>query len=276
MKTTISTMPKSINSKKNEQHTIAAQTKVNANKRGFRPLKENSYEVLISVEQYRSHPELFQGAPGINLKLKDGRFAAVVTVIGNMCFSLDRVSDMLLGSVLSCYEKDTSSHTFLADPQKSMDVARAFKVLSVVNSVLDPFVQEQSLEKILQFDYELYRFVRDEESVEQFVSLSRLYRENPHHPEICLGDEIIDQDYLSNLIKMGRRSLVGRLDEFDLEDEDEEELYNDWAFTILMSDIMVTQLRGMGREEAIERLMDDYGCGRITLEHYFDMLTIDK
>ena len=32
MKTTISTMPKSINSKKNEQHTNAAQTRVNTTK----------------------------------------------------------------------------------------------------------------------------------------------------------------------------------------------------------------------------------------------------
>ena len=86
-------MPKSINSKKNTN-----------NKSDINFLKELNGQVVVSVEQYKAHPDLFLGNILEGLSLKDNRDVVVAIAIGGMVFPIERVAELLLNCIFINYE----------------------------------------------------------------------------------------------------------------------------------------------------------------------------
>lgn len=255
-------MTKSINSKKNTN-----------NKSDIKFLKELNGQVVVSVEQYKAHPNLFLGTPDNNFRLKDGREVILAQVIGNKAFPLERVADNLLSFILLIAGGVISTTDPNVKRQILMDTARAFKVYCAIMDLLDSYHMQDTLDKIRRYDESLYSILSDEEKVERLVAFSRSECEDPRSPKVQFGDESIDVDYLSHLIEWGYKPLaIGLDDEFDSDEE-----YFDFAFTIIVGCIIVTQLRGLGREEAVEYFIDELGDNnKGNVEFFFDLLTIDK
>lgn len=277
MKTTISTMPKSINSKKNEQHTNAAQTRENTTKSNFRPLKENSHEAFVSVQQYQSHPELFLGTPGINLRLKDGRCAFLLVPIGNMAFPLEKVEDVLFEGINR--DIQIADHWDINTLAKNQDLLDGVRVFSIMRSICEILYTHNNEGIVLHglkcSNKRLHCILENEEVVAQLVKLSRSQNENPQNPKVQFGTESIDVDYFSHLVESMLEELVSFLfDEGLFCDEDE---YDDYVGTVCMACFMVTQLRGMGREDSFEYVSDKVSpIFKEHIESVLKMLTIDK
>lgn len=277
MKTTISTMPKSINSKKNEQHTNAAQTRVNTTKSNFRPLKENSHEVFVSVQQYQSHPELFLGTPGINLRLKDGRDAFLLVPIGDMVFPLDKVEDALFeGFNRDIQIADHWDIYALAKNQDVLDSVRVFSIMRSICEILYTYNNEGIvLHGLKSSNKPLHRILENEEMVAQLVNQSRSQNENPQNPKVQFGKESIDVDYFSRLVEPMLEQLVFFL--FDETLFDDEYDYNDFADMVCIACFMVTKLRGMGRKDSFEYVIDKVSPVFMKhIESVFETLTISK
>ena len=259
MKKSKKTMPKSINSKKN-------------NKSNIKFLKELNGQVLVSVQQYQSHPELFLGTPG-NLRLKDGREAIVSIVVRDKVFPLDRVANLLKSIIFFVAEVIFPTDDPYVKCQAHLDSARAFKVYCDIMELLDPGHMQDALDEIREFDEELYGILNDAEKVEHLVSISRSECESPLNPKIQFIAESIDVEYLSRLIEFGYKPLLCVLnDEFESDEE-----YVNFAFTMIVGCVMVKELQGMEREEAIECFLDEFGYhNKECAEFFFNMLTINK
>ena len=261
MKTMKNTMPKSINSKNTK------------NKCNIKILKGFNGQVLVSLEEYKAHRHFFLGTSGNNLRLKDGREVILVKVIGDKAFPIERVSDNLLSFILLVAGGIISTTDPGTKRQVLIDTARAFKVYCAIMDLLDSGHKKDTLDKIRRYDENLYSVLSDEEKVERLVAFSRSECEDPRSPKVQLGNERIDVDYLSHLIEWGYKPLaIGLDDEFDSDEE-----YFDFAFTIIVCCIMVTQLRGMEREEAVEYFIDELGHNsKDSVEFFFNLLTINK
>ena len=261
-KTCNASMPRSINGKKNEN-----------NKSNIKLLKELNGQVLVSLEQYKAHPNLFLGTIGNNLRLKDRREVVLVKVIGDKAFPLEKVADILLSFILFIAGGVVSATFQSSKRQALMDTARAFKTYCAIMDVLNPGQIQVALEQIRQFDESLYSILNDEEKVESLVAFSRIKNEDARSPKVQLGNECIDVDYLSHLIEWGYKPLIIGLDDvFDSREE-----FLDFAFTVVVGCIMVTQLRGMGREEAVKFFIDELGHNsKEGAEFLFNLLTINN
>lgn len=274
MKTSINTMPKSINSKKNGQHhTGTVQTRVNSTECSIKFMKEFNGQVVVSAEQFKSNPDCFLGKPGNNLRLKDGREVVLACEIGNMVFSLDRMWKLLFGSTLLLGNIATSDDDSLVDAQTNMHLARAYNEYCIIKEFLYPGHKKEGLKEMRRFDKELYRILKNESAVEQLVIQSRECCEMPDNPKFQFEEESIDMEYLAYLIELGYRYLaLGLDDEFDSTED-----YVNFAWTVYEGCILVTQLRGMGRKAAIEYAANKLGAdSKECVETVFKMLTIDK
>ena len=260
-KTCNALMPKNINSKKNNS------------KSDINFLKELNGQVVVSVEQYKAHPDLFLGTPSNNLRLEDDREVILAQVIGNKAFPLERVADNLLSFILLIAGGVISTTDPNVKRQILMDTARAFKVYCAIMDLLDSGHMQDTLDKIRRYDESLYSILSDEEKVERLVAFSRSECEDPRSPKVQFGDESIEVEYLAHMVEFGYKPLLcGLDDEFESEEE-----YFDFSFTIIVSCVMVTQLRGMEKEEAIEYFLDELGYNsKESVEFFFNMLTIDK
>ena len=262
MKTTRKvTMPKGVNSKKNSKSNVKI-------------LKRFNGQVLVSLEEYKAHRHLFLGTPGNNnLRLEDGREVILVKVIGDKAFPIERVAELLRAFIVFIAGRALLPNDSDAKHHALMDTGRAFRAYCAIMEVLNPDQIKATLYLVRQFDESLYSVLSDGEKLERLVAFSRAECEDPRNFRVKLGNESIDVDYLSCLIEWGYKPLCCKLDdEFD-SDED----YFNYSFTIIVGCILVTQLRGMEREEAVEYFLNELGDNSIgNVEFFFNLLTIYK
>lgn len=254
--------PKSVNSKKSSN-----------NKSDIKFLKELNGQVIVSVEQYKSHPELFLGTPSHNLRLKDGREVIVSCVIGDMAFDLVRVAELLLSSMFFHSVIASSTSTPIVKAQAICGIARAYSLYTAIKDFLCPGHKKSTLEEMREIDLKLYQIVKYDAVVKQLVSDSQYYFENPSNPKFQFGNESIDVEYLAHLIEEGYRTLLsGKDDEFDSSLDS-----INYTCTVFEGCIMVTQLRHMKRKDAINYASKELGSGsKSCVETLFRMLTINK
>jgi hypothetical protein len=225
-------MPKSVNSKKN-------------NKCNVRP----------------SNVLQFNG-----LKKIDGRY---VCVVENKAIDLEEVAELLLSSILFFHEAATHYEGLQSKTQAVLDLTRTYHYYRTVKDILHPGSSNSILEEFRLYDEELYRLVEDEDTVNQLVNILREKCESPESPRIQFGNELIDRDYLSNIIEWGFRQLV-----IGLANKEDYESFSSTAFS---GCIMVTQLRRMDIEEAMTYMMEEFGSyGKDCIEYFFAMPTIGK
>ena len=189
-KTSKKSMPKSVNSKKNNDY-----------KCNTRPSKVLHYNGLKKI---------------------DGR---CVCVVENMVINLEKVAELLLSSILFFNEAAAYNDDHHTKTQAVRDLARAYHVYRTIKDILHPGSSSTILEEFRQYDEELYRLVEDEDTVSQLVNISREECEVPENPRISIGNERIDMNYLSDLIEWGFRSLV-----IGLDDKEDYENFSSTAF----------------------------------------------
>ena len=275
-------MPKSINSEKNEQHTNAAQTTVNASNSGFRPLKELNGQVLVSVDEFIANRKLIHGTPEEGFRLDDGREVTVAIEIEDVAYPLERVADLLLFSLMfNILIRNSRDTNFFARIQAESDVAKAFRIIWTIDDILGSDRKIKALETAHRLNYVTFLQLLDGESVEQLAEYGA--------SEVCEAldlhdfqvsdkrkmqflDKYEDPQRLSNMIELGQRAIAATLEETDSKEEG-----IDRMFTVIMGCIMVAQLRGMKRKATIEYLNNELGSdSEECLETVLKMLTINK
>ena len=254
-------MPKSVNIKKSSN-----------NKSDIKFLKELNGQVVVSVEQYKAHPDLFLGNIWDGLSLKDNRDVVVAVVIGGMVFPIERVAELLLNCIFINYEmisKDVNSQLTV---QAYPIIARAYNIYCAIMDVVIPGHKPATLEVMRQHDEDLYRLLKVKGTVKYFDKISRDY-ENPENPKFCFGNERIDTEYFAYMILNGFFGMQ-RLWQ---ENTDVVEDSKDFMFTLCMGSIMVTKLRRMERKAAIKYAAKELGPGsKGCVEVVSRMLTIEK
>ena len=255
-------MTKIVNNKKNAN-----------NKSDIRFLKELDGQVIVSVEQYKAHPELFLGTPGNNLRLKDGREVLLSCVIGDMAFELAREAELLLCSMFFLSEIASSVDIPVVKAQARCGIARAYSLYTAIKDFLCPGHRKSTLENMREADLNLYQIVKDEHLVKQLVCNNQYYFENPANSKFRFGNESIDVEYLAHLIEKGFRSLLRGKDDGFASSWDS----IDFTCTVVEGCIMVTQLRRMERRAAINYAVKELGPGsKSCVEVVSRMITIDK
>ena len=253
-------MPKSIESKKNTN-----------NKSSIKFLKELNKQVVVSVEQYLAHPELFLGNPLDGLRLKDNRDVVVAVEIGGMAFPIERVAELLLNCIFINHEMISKKVNSQLTEQAYPIIARAFKLYCAILDVMLPGHKPATLEVMRQHDEELYRLLKAEGTVKHFEKISRDY-ENPENPKFRFGNERIDTEFLAYIILNG----IFGMQRIWQENPDVTEDRKGFMFTLCMGSIMTTQLRRMERKAAIKYAAKELGPGsKSCVEVVFRMLTID-
>ena len=253
-------MPKGVNSKKNTN-----------NKSSIKFLKELNGQVVVSVEQYKSHPKLFLGNPWDGLRLKDGREVIVAVEIGGMAFPIERVLELLLNCIFINYELISKKVNSQLTDQAYPIIARAYNLYCAIMDFMLPGHKPATLEVMRQHDEELYRMLKAEGTVKRFEKISQDY-ENPENPKFRFGNERIDTEYLAHMIWMGILRMQRTLQEETNAAEDSK----DFMFTLCVGSIMATQLRRMDRKAAIKYAAKELGPGsKSCVEVVFRMLTID-
>ena len=254
-------MPKSVNSRKNAN-----------NKSDINFLKELNGQVVVSVEQYKAHPDLFLGNILEGLSLKDNRDVVVAIAIGGMVFPIERVAELLLNCIFINYEmisKDVNSQLTV---QAYPIIARAYNLYCAIMDVIIPGHKPATLEVMRQYDEDLYGLLKVDGTVKYFDKISRDY-EDPENPKFRFGNERIDTEYLAYMILNGIFGMQGILQEETDTKEDE----IDFMFTLCMGGIMVTKLRHMERKAALNYAAKVLGPGsQSCVEVVSRMLTIDK
>lgn len=273
-------MPKNIESNKNEQHKNAAQTTVNASNSGFRPLKELNGQVLVSMDEFIANRELIQGTPEEGFRLEDGREVTVAIEIKGVAYPLERIADLLLYSLISNIHTG-NSRDYFASIQAQFDTAKAFQIIWAIDDILDSDKKIQALKIAHKLDYVAFLQLMDRESVEQLANRSvSQVREALHLPPIQAQDnrkiqfinECEDPLRLSNMLERGHRALC-----IAQEDVESKEEGIDLMFTEMMGCIMVAQLRGMNRKATIEYVGNELGSdSKKCVETVLKLLTIDK
>ena len=275
MKTSNSTMPKSINSKKNGQHqTGAIQTRVNTSNHNNKFLKELSGQVVVSVEKYKSNPDLFIGNLRDGLRLKDGREVIVACEIEGMAFPLDKVADLLLNCILINFEMASANVNSDLTVQSYPLLARAYKFYCTIMDFLNPGHKSSTLEFMRQYNKDLYSLLKAEGSVNYFGNINRRDYEKPENPSFCFGKESIDAECLAYMVALGAIRINKIIQDEEIDDEMDR---MNIMFTAVMGGIMAAKLRRMKRKAAIEYAAKELGPGsKGCVEVVFKMLTIDK
>ena len=275
-------MPKSINSKKNEQHTNAAQTTVNASNSGFRPLKELNGQVLVSVDEFIANRKLIHGTPEEGFRLKDGREVIVATEIKGVAYPLERVADLLLFSLRSnILIRNSRDCNFFDRIQAESDTAKAFQIIWTIDDILGSDRKIKALEIAHRLNYITFLQLLDRESIEQLAEYGASeVREALDLPDFQVSDkrkiqfldEYEDPQRLSNMIELGHRAIVASLEETDSKEDG-----IDLMCTEITGCFMVAQLRGMKRKATIEYSSNELGpYSKECVEAVLNMLTIDK
>ena len=268
-KTSKKTMPKSINSKKN-------------NKSNIKFLKELNGQVLVSVDEFIANRKLIHGTPEEGFRLDDGREVTVAIEIEGVACPLERVADLLLFSLMfNILIRNSRDTNFFARIQAESDVAKAFRIIWTIDDILGSDRKIKALETAHRLNYVTFLQLLDGESVEQLAEYGA--------SEVCEAldlhdfqvsdkrkmqflDKYEDPQRLSNMIELGQRAIAATLEETDSKEEG-----IDRMFTVIMGCIMVAQLRGMKREAAIEYLSNELGSdSEECLETVLKMLTINK
>lgn len=254
-------MPKSVNTKKSTN-----------NKSSIMFLKELNGQVVVSVEQYKSHPDLFLGNPWDGLRLKDGREVIVAVEIGGMAFPIERVANLLRKCIFINYDMISKNVNSDLTVQAYPMIARAYNLYCAIMDVIIPGHKLATLEVMRQYDEDLYGLLKVDGTVKYFDKISRDY-ENPENPKFRFGNERIDTEYLAYMILNGFFGMQGMLQEETDTKEDE----IDFMFTLCMGGIMVTKLRRMERKAALNYAAKVLGPGsQSCVEVVSRMLTIDK
>lgn len=269
MKTNEKTMPKSINSKKN-------------NKSNIKFLKELNGQVLVSIDEFIANRELIHGTPEEGFSLEDGREVTVAMEIKGVAYPLERVADLLLLSLIAnIHIRNARASNFFARIQAESDVAKAFQIIWTIDDILGSDSKIKALEIAHHLNYVTFLQLLDMESVEKLAeygasevceALDLLDFQISDDRKIQFIDEYEDPQRLSNMIELGHKAIVVPLEETDSKEEG-----MNLMFTQIMGCIMVAQLRGMKRKATIEYLSNELGSdSEECLETVLKMLTIDK
>ena len=253
--------PKSVNSKKSSN-----------NKSDIKFLKELNGQVVVSVEQYKAHTDLFLGNIWDGLSLKDNRDVVVAIATGGMVFPIERVAELLLNCIFINYEMISENVNSELTVQAYPIIARAYNLYCAIMDVMLPGHKPATLEVIRQQDEDLYRLLKVDGTVKYFDKVSRDY-EKPENPKFRFGNERIDTEYLAYMILNG---ILG-MQRMWQENTDVTEDRKDFMFTLCMGSIMVTKLRRMERMAAIKYAANVLGPGsKSCVEVVSRMLTIGK